>query len=220
MDILKVLENRYSTKQFDQSKKLDKGQLQVIEQLLQKSPSSTNIQPWHFLITTTDEGKKRVAKGAQDFYAFNESKILNASAVIVFATQIDPTRMHLEDVLNQEASDGRFIQAETKEQTRAVRELFANMHKLDHKDYQHWAEKQVYLNLGQFLLGVATLGLDAIAMEGVNLKVIDEEFSLRDKGFTTSVVVAVGYHEKHDFNKNLPKSRLPITTVIEYVDGE
>ncbi len=217
MDILNVLNSRYSTKEFDATKKLTEDQITQLEDLLQLSPSSTNIQPWHFIVATTNEGKKRITKGSQGFFSFNEQKVLDASAVIVFASQIDLTDAHLNNVLEKEDADGRFPQKEFKEQNHGARSIFANMHKLDYKDFQHWADKQVYLNLGNFLLGTAALGLDAIAMEGFDLKAVDEEFGLRQKGFTSSIVVAVGYHKENDFNKSLPKSRLPKETIIERV---
>lgn len=67
------------------------------------------------------------------------------------------------------------------------------------------------------MLGVGMLGLDAIAMEGFDLKVLDEEFKLREQGFTSSFVVAVGYHKESDFNKDLPKSRLEKSEIIERI---
>lgn len=70
-------------------------------------------------------------------------------------------------------------------------------------------EKQVYLNIGNFLLGVATLGIDAVPMEGIDMKALDEEFGLREKGYTAVVMVGLGYRSESDFNANLPKSRLP-----------
>ncbi|MFI3327430.1 MAG: oxygen-insensitive NAD(P)H nitroreductase [Clostridia bacterium] len=217
MDIINALNTRYSTKEFDNTKKLTENQISKLDDLLQLSPSSTNIQPWHFVIATTDEGKKRITKGTKGFFSFNEAKVLDASAVVIFASQIDLTEEHLNNVLEKEDADGRFPQIEFKEQNHGARSIFANMHKLDYKDFQHWADKQVYLNLGNFLLGVAALGLDAIAMEGLDLKALDEEFGLRAKGFTSSVVVAVGYHKDSDFNKDLPKSRLPKNEIIERV---
>ncbi len=217
MDIITALKTRYSTKEFDSTKQLTGEQISQIEELLQLSPSSTNIQPWHFVIATTDEGKKRVAKSATGFYSFNEAKILDASAVVVFASQVDLTDSYLDMVLEQEEKDGRFPKPEFKEQNHGARRIIASMHKYDYKDYQQWADKQVYLNLGNFLLGVAALGLDSIAMEGVDMKVLDEEFGLREKGFTASLVVSVGYHKDSDFNKDLPKSRLPKEEIIEKV---
>lgn len=217
MNILEILKNRYSTKEFDNTKELTKEEIEAIEDLLQYSPSSTNIQPWHFIVATTKEGKERVTKATKGFFSFNEQKVLDASAVVIFASKVDLTDEYLNKVLEKEDNDGRFPQKEFKEQNHAGRSIFANMHKLDYKDFQHWADKQVYLNLGNFLLGTAALGLDSIAMEGLDLKVLDEEFKLREKGYTSSIVVAVGHHSDSDFNKTLPKSRLAKEDIIERV---
>ncbi|MFI3252151.1 MAG: oxygen-insensitive NAD(P)H nitroreductase [bacterium] len=217
MDIINVLRNRYSTKEFDSTKELTKEQLTQIEDLLQLSPSSTNIQPWSFVIASTKEGKKRITKGTTGFFSFNEDKILDASAVIVFASKIELTEEYLNHVTQSEDKDGRFPKEEFKAQNHGARSIFAHMHKIDYKDFQHWAEKQVYLNLGNFLLGVAALGLDAIAMEGLDMAAVDKELGLREKGFTTSFVVSVGYHKDSDFNKSLPKSRLPKSEIIQNI---
>jgi nitroreductase / dihydropteridine reductase len=92
--------------------------------------------------------------------------------------------------------------------------MFINMHKHALKDVQHWMDKQVYLNVGQFLLGAATLGIDATPMEGIEVKVLDEEFDLRERGYTSLVVVTLGYRSAEDFNANLPKSRLPFSEIL------
>jgi nitroreductase/dihydropteridine reductase len=82
------------------------------------------------------------------------------------------------------------------------------------KDAQHWMEKQVYLALGTLLLGAAELEVDAVPMEGFNAKVLDEELGLREKGFTSVVLVSLGYSGADDFNAKLPKSRLAAETVF------
>ncbi len=217
MDIINALKTRYSVKKFDDTKKISEEQILQLEDLLQLSPSSTNIQPWHFVLTSTESGKKRITKASQGFYSFNEAKVIDAGVVIIFASKVDLTEEYLSHVSDQEEKDGRFPQPEIKAQNHAGRRYFANIHKLDYKDFQHWADKQVYLNLGSFLLGVAALGLDAVAMEGFDLKTLDEEFGLREKGFTSSVVVSIGYHSESDYNKDLPKSRLLKTEIIERI---
>ena len=68
MDIISVALKRHSTKAFDASKKLTPEQAEQIKTLLQYSPSSTNSQPWHFIVASTEEGKARVAKSAADNY--------------------------------------------------------------------------------------------------------------------------------------------------------
>lgn len=59
MDIVSVALQRYSTKAFDPSKKLTAEEADKIKTLLQYSPSSTNSQPWHFIVASTEEGKAR-----------------------------------------------------------------------------------------------------------------------------------------------------------------
>lgn len=214
MDLLKVLSKRYSTKVFDASKKISDKNMALVESLLQLSPSSTNVQPWHFVLATSDEGKQRIAKGTKGFFSFNEQKVLDASAVVVFASKAQITEDHLDLVLEQEDQDGRFAEAQFKKDVQMGRKIFSDIHKFDYKDQHHWAEKQLYLNLGNFLLGLAHLGIDALPMEGVDMKVLDEEFGLREKGFTSAIVVAIGYGAKEDFNAAIPKSRLPKDTII------
>lgn len=217
MDLMNVLQKRYSTKVFDSSKKFSDETVEKLESLLQLSPSSTNVQPWHFTVATSEEGKKRVAKASQGFFQFNEQKVLDASAVVVFSTKTDITDDYLLYVLDQESKDGRYTDETFKDNNHGGRKIFVDFHKYDFKDLQHWAEKQVYLNLGNFLLGVATMGIDALPMEGLDMKVLDQEFGLREKGFSSSIVVALGYGHESDFNAKLPKSRLDKKDIIDRV---
>ncbi|MGQ1891147.1 oxygen-insensitive NAD(P)H nitroreductase [Thermophagus sp. OGC60D27] len=216
MNLNAILNRRYSTKDFDPSKKISESDFHQLKALLRMSPSSTNIQPWHFIIGQTREGKERIAKGAQGMFQFNQSKIINASHVIVFCSRTSTDEDYMQELISQEEIDGRFPNEEIKKTVFAARNMFADIHRYDLKDFQHWMEKQVYLNMGSFLLGAAFLGLDAVPMEGVDLKVIDEEFELRQKGFTAIAVVAVGYHSSSDFNApdKTPKSRLPEDKII------
>lgn len=217
MDLIKVLNTRYSTKAFDPTKKLSKDDMNTIEKLLQLAPSSTNVQPWHFVMATSEEGKERIAKASQGFFSFNAPKILNASAVIVFATKADITEDHLLRVLEKEKADGRFANEQIQNDTHKARSTFVNIHKNDIKDAQHWAEKQVYLNLGNLLLGLSTMGLDALPMEGLDMNLLDEELGLDQKGFTSTFAVAVGYKSEEDYNADLPKSRLDREEIITYI---
>lgn len=105
--------------------------------------------------------------------------------------------------------DGRFATPEAKAANDKGRKFFADMHRKDLHDDAEWMAKQVYLNVGNFLLGVAALGLDAVPIEGFDAAILDEEFGLKEKGYTSLVVVPVGHHSVEDFNATLPKSRLP-----------
>ena len=206
MDIVSVALKRHSTKAFDATKKLTAEEAEKLKTLLQYSPSSTNSQPWHFIVASTDEGKARVAKAASGTYVFNERKILDASHVVVFCAKTAMDDAWLERVVDQEEADGRFATPEAKAANHKGRLFFADMH--------HWMAKQVYLNVGNFLLGVAAMGLDAVPIEGVDFTILDAEFDLKAQGYTSLVVVPVGHHSVEDFNAGLPKSRLPQATTI------
>ena len=214
MNLIEILNNRYSVKEFDATKKISNDDFEQIKNLLRLSPSSVNIQPWHFLIADTAEGKERIAKGTQGFYQFNTAKVLDASHVIVLAAKTSVDENYMKNLLEQEDKDGRFAAQEFKDQMHGGRMLFTNIHQYDLKDLQHWMEKQVYLNMGSLLLGAAALGIDACPMEGIDVKALDEEFGLRKKGYTTLAVVSLGYRKNTDFNAKLPKSRLLEETII------
>jgi len=208
MNIQEILNWRYTTKAFDSSKKITPANEENIKALLQQSPSSINSQPWHFIIASSAEGKARLAKGTAGFFSFNEPKVLNASHVVLFCAKTGIDDDFLNHINNKEDEDGRYAKAEFKTQSLGAKQLFTNIHRYDLKDAKHWMEKQVYLNIGNFLLGVATLGIDAVPMEGIDVKALDEEFGLREKGFTSLVMVGLGYRSDNDFNAKLPKSRL------------
>lgn len=214
MNLKEVLNWRYTTKEYDETKRISNEDMDQVRNLLRMSASSTNIQPWHFIIAETEEGKKRFSKSTQGFFSFNEAKIMKASHVVAFCSLIDATDEHLSKVLEQEDKDGRYALPEHKQGTDGARKLFKNIHKYDLKDVNHWMEKQVYLNIGNFLLGVASMGIDATPMEGFDMKAFDEEFGLREEGLTSICLVSIGYRADSDFNAKLPKSRLPENEVI------
>ncbi|MFH4618561.1 oxygen-insensitive NAD(P)H nitroreductase [Vibrio furnissii] len=214
MNITAHAKSRYSTKSFDATKRISDEHIEAIKELIRFSPSSTNSQPWHFILASTEEGKQRIAKSAHDRYIFNQAKILNASHVLVFCAKTNIDEEYLLNLLEVEDQDGRFANADAKQGMHNGRSFFVNMHRFDLKDAQHWMEKQVYLNVGTVLLGVSTLGIDAVPIEGVDFKVLDEEFGLREKGLTSVVVVPLGYRAEDDFNAKLPKSRWPETEII------
>lgn len=214
MDISHFAKTRYTTKAFDPTRKIPADVVEQIETLLRYSPSSTNAQPWHFFIASTDEGKDRIAKATSGLYVFNEAKIRNASHVVVFCTRCTIDDAYLQQLLDQEDKSGRFATPKNRAAQRDGRALFVNMHRFERRDVQHWLEKQVYLAIGTLLLGASALEIDACPMEGFHQTIMDEELGLRDLGYTSSVIVALGYHSGDDFNSKLPKSRMPSESVI------
>lgn len=217
MDLVSLSKRRYTTKLFDSSRKIPVATIELLLEQLRNSPSSVNSQPWHFVIAHEDEGKARIADSMHGGFEFNRAKTLDASHVIVLCTRTQMPEEYLQALLEQEASDGRFVDEQAKAGQDKGRRRFVDLHRYDYKDLQHWMEKQTYLALGTLLLGAAALGLDATPMEGFDSKALDAELDLRERGFTSLVVVSVGYHSHEDFNAGLPKSRLPAPVLFEFI---
>lgn len=218
MQLTDALNRRYATKAFDATKKLPETVVEQLFALLRLSPSSTNIQPWHFIVASTEQGKARLAKGAGGRYSYNESKILNASHVVLFCARTQVDEVHLQNVLAAEERDGRFTaKPELKNAAHNTRVAYLNEHKYIKKDVPHWLEKQVYLNMGSFLLGAALLEIDAVPLEGIDQAVLDAEFDLNSFDLTAVTAVALGYRADNDFNAGLPKSRLAIDDIFTLI---
>ena len=213
-NITEAMNWRYSTKEFDTNKKISAEDFQSLKDILRLSPSSTNIQPWHFVIADDEAGKARIAKGTDGMYEFNTAKVKDASHVIVFCSRVYAGDKFLNEILDKEDADGRFAEPKFKEQMHQVRKMFLDIRRYEQKDEPHWLIEQLYLNMGALLLGAATLGIDAVPMEGADLKALDEEFDLRSKGYTAVAVVSLGYRSEDDFNAELPKSRFDEQTII------
>ncbi|WP_372871177.1 oxygen-insensitive NAD(P)H nitroreductase [Shewanella sp.] len=202
-----LIKQRHTCKAFDPERKISDEHIESLKTLLQFSPSSTNSQPWHFVLAASETGKATIARASSQF-AFNTAKILNASHVFVLCTKAQMDDAHLLNVLEQEQADGRFADEQAMQNQHKGRSFFVNMHRFELKDAQQWMEKQVYLALGTLLLGAAALEIDACPIEGFDATVLNQELGLREKGLCASVVVAMGYRSADDFNAALPKSRL------------
>lgn len=217
MNTITAARNRYTTKAYDATRKIPQEKIDELLELIRLSPSSVNVQPWHFIVASEDAAKARIAKAAQGTYGYNASKVLDASHVIVFAAATDVTASHIERLLAQEERDGRFQIDGAKEGQRKGRQSYVDMHRYERKDLQHWIEKQVYLALGGAMLAAATMGVDATPMEGFDSRLLDAELGLREQGYTSVVLLSLGYHGETDFNARLPKSRFPRAEVMTFI---
>ena len=209
MDSLHTAKTRYTTKVYDANKKIPQSQLNKLLEILRFSPSSVNIQPWHFLIAQSDAAKQRIAAGLTGAYVYNAAKVLNSSHTLVFCTRTDINPEYLEQLLQQDALSGRFKDDKAKQAQRDTRHGYVEYYRNELNNLNAWLENQTYLALGQLLFAAAMEGIDATPMEGFDRNSINQEFGLSEKNLNASVIVALGYRSEHDFNANLPKSRLP-----------
>lgn len=208
-----IVQQRKTTKAFEPGRGLTPEQSAAVRALLRMSPSSTNAQPWHFFIASSDAGKRRVAAGAGGNFAYNEPKIMNAAEVVVLCARTALDEPYLRQVLDQETQDGRLANEEARTNQHNVRKGYVQKHAAA-DGVLSWSARQVYIALGFLLLGAAEMGVDACPIEGFDDAAVDAELGLAAKGLKSVVLVALGHSSAADFNAALPKSRLPENVLI------
>lgn len=199
MKFLNILENRYTTKKCDSKRQILESDIDELKEILRLSPSSINSQPWNFTFVDNEQIKRELAKVSY----FNESKILDASHLVVFSV-IDSIPL-FEKQIKENIPVGavgyynNFLKPKSAEEIKS------------------WFSNQVYLSLGIFLSACASMEIDSTPMEGI----INEEYNriLNFKNYKTLFSVAIGYRDGEDSNQPFknPKSRLNKESVISSI---
>ena len=208
MDLLSISKTRYTTKAYDPIRKIPQEQITRLLEILRLTPSSINIQPWHFFIADNQAAKERIAKALVGKYAYNAPKVLESSHTILFCTKADISEQHLDNLLTQDDISGRFKDSNAKQGQKDSRAGYVNYYRNEKGDIQRWAENQTFIALGQILLAAGIEGIDATPIGGFDEQIINDELQLTEKGLVPSVLLTLGYRSENDFNAKLPKSRL------------
>ena len=139
---LDKLMSKHLTRYFDPSKTIPEETLPQLLWFLRSTPTSTNIQPNHFYVLATPEGKERLANNlGVRFDNNNDEKILNASHTIILTTRADLPASHLEAVFSKERADGRFRDPAKQELREYMNRDFLDFldlpHMYGHKNLNH-----------------------------------------------------------------------------------
>ena len=194
MDIIKLLQSRYTTKVYDPSFRLSEEQLATIKEVLRLSPSSINSQPWAFELIE-DKALKSVL--AEESWS-NLERVKQASLLIVFYTYRDVETFIKERIDTQEPHAQTYFHNYVASQgSEAI---------------QAWQTHQVYLALGVLLTSLASMGLDSTPMEGIDVDKYDKILG-REK-YRPVLAVLVGRHAEDDFNHPSRKNKQRRNDVI------
>lgn len=187
MDIIKLLQSRYTTKVYDPSFRLSEEELATIKEVLRLSPSSINSQPWAFELIEDEALKSVLAEESRS----NLERVKQASLLIVFYTYRDVETFIKERIDTQEAPVQTYFHNYVASQGREA--------------IQTWQTHQVYIALGVLLTSLASMGLDSTPMEGINVDKYDE--ILRREKYRPVLAVLVGRHAEDDFNHPSRKNK-------------
>ena len=200
MKFLEAVQQRYTTKAYDRTKKIDDQLIDELKQILHLCPSSINSQPWQFTFVRDKETKEQLAVAS----LFNEQKVKDSDTLIVFSAinNIDGFEKQIEEHLPEGAIA-----------------YYHRMVKLHGEEYiKNWLQKQVYLSLGLLLGACAAMKIDATPMEGIEPDKYDAIIN-GDRHYTTLFSVAIGYRDPQDeFQPDKrPKQRIALDEIIRSI---
>ena len=208
--LLKTLNWRYATKQFDPQKKIPQAKLDVLFESLRLTPSSLGIQPWKFLVVTNPSLRQEIQTTA-----YGQSQVVDASHLIVFArqTNIDDAYIH------RHIANTAKIRNVSIESLDGYRQAIARLvHGLSTQELASWATSQLYIALGFILETAALMQIDACPMEGFDKQKLDTTLHLPAKGLASVAMCPVGYRSTEDKYASSAKSRFSKAEVIEFVE--
>ena len=196
MSFITAIQERYTTKKYDASKKIEKDKLEQLKEIVRLSPSSINSQPWKFTFVSDEKTKNELAKAS----FFNDSKVINCDTLVVFS--------RIDSIVEFEKQ----IQATLPEGAVGYYNQFIKP--LPEAEIKAWFDKQVYLALGVFLSACAAMNIDSTPMEGIEPEKYDT--ILKSNHHHALVAVAIGYRDNEDANQPQikPKSRRALGDVI------
>lgn len=180
---------RYATKRFDPSRRIDAETWEKIEQSLVLTPSSFGLQPWKFIVISSQEIKDQLPA-----ISWGQSQPKDCSHMVVFASLQELTVDHVDHFL-ENISRVRSVPLSSLEGYRKVIMGF-----MDATRGQHavWSAHQAYIALGQLMATAAALRIDACPMEGIVPAKYDELLGLAGGPYATRVGCALGYRHTDD----------------------
>ena len=204
---LDSLKNKHLTRYFDATRRIPDETLDKFLGFLHTLPTSVNIQPNRFHVLETPEGKEKLVNALTGRFADNAGKVASASHAIVITTRTGIADEHLQAVYAKERADNRFPDPKVQAGWEAGTQDFLRIQTERDGVIKHWMEKQTYLVTGASMMAAHEFGFDATPFEGFDPKSIDDAFGISGTGFTTTLLLVMGYPDESRAYKG-PISRL------------
>jgi nitroreductase len=210
MNLTEILNWRYATKVMT-GKIVSEVKVNAIVNATLLCPTSSGLQPFHIILISNKELKKKILP-----VAMNQPVIEQSSHLMVFAAWDSYTTDRVNHHFSYLNKQRRMSDSTTDDYRKKLLALFEKQTPLEH--FNH-AAKQSYIGLGFALIAAANEQVDATPMEGFNPEALDELLELRKKGLKSTAILALGYRDvKTDWLVKLDKVRKPMIEFITTIN--
>jgi nitroreductase len=203
---LDVIQERRSVRTYDPTVQISREEMTEILELATLAPSSSNLQPWRFLVIDKQELKQKLLP-----IAFNQQQVVEASAVIAVLGNVESYKK-AEKIYGQAVKAG-FMQADTaKSFIERTVGTYSNLQ-------PEVARQIVYTDGGlismQLMLVARSKGYDTVPMGGYDQAKFVKTFEIPEQ-YVPVMLIAIGKATKPGH----PTTRLPIEDVLFFNEME
>ena len=199
---LDVIQGRRSVRTYDPTVQITREEMTEILQLATLAPSSSNLQPWRFLVIDKPDLKQKLLP-----IAYNQQQVVEASAVIAVLGDVKSYEK-AEEIYGQ-AVDAGFMQEDIAKSfiERSV-ETYSNLP-------PEVARQIVCIDGGlismQIMLIARSKGYDTVPMGGYDQAKFVEVFGISEQ-YVPVMLIAIGKATKPGH----PTTRLPIEDIMSF----
>ncbi|WP_010277645.1 nitroreductase family protein [Paenibacillus senegalensis] len=181
-DFFTVIKERHSVRKYDPAYEMTEEEIQLILNDAIKAPSSSNLQPWRFIVVQAPELKQKLLPIAN-----NQAQVVEASAVIVVLGDIEAYRNA--DKIYSLAAEKGYMSEEIKER------MVANTLRY-YPQAPDQKRKEIALIDGglvsmQLMLAAKARGYDTVPMGGYDPVKLRELFDIPPR-YTDVMLIALG----------------------------
>jgi nitroreductase len=198
-----VIRERHSVRKYDPTFKISREEIEEILSEATLAPSSSNLQPWRFIVIDDQETKKELRQ-----IAFNQEQVETSSAVIAVLgdkemhKNIEKVyRSNFEAGFMDEANMNRLIESANSTYPHAPEEIRKNIASFD-----------AGLVSMQLMLLAKAKGYDTVTMGGFDKQKFIDKFQVSDR-YMPIVLIALGKAAAPAFKT----TRIPVKDLVEYV---
>ncbi|QJD87305.1 nitroreductase family protein [Cohnella herbarum] len=197
-----VVHGRRSVRSYDPSFKISKEDMTELLAEAVRAPSSSNVQPWRFLVIDSQPLKEKLLPIAN-----NQQQIVEASAVIAVLGDLEGYKL-IETTFNR-AYEAGYMPEATKDA------FIANSTKMYSSLPPEVARRIIYTDGGlvsmQLMLSAKARGYDTVPMGGYNAEKFVEAFGIGER-YIPIMLIAVGKAAKEGH----PSVRLTVDEVARW----
>jgi nitroreductase len=198
-----IIRDRHSVRKYDPTFKIAREEIEEILSEATLAPSSSNLQPWRFIVIDDQETKKELRQ-----IAYNQEPVETSSAVIAVLgdkemhKNIEKVyRSNFEAGFMDEANMNRLIESANNTYPHAPEEIRKNIASFD-----------AGLVSMQLMLLAKAKGYDTVPMGGFDKQKFIEKFQVSDR-YMPIVLIAVGKAAAPAFKT----TRIPVKDIVEFI---